>query len=184
MAQVAPTLIPQLCFVLGGTRSGKSRFAQNLALSLSDRPVYLATSQAFDADHRERIARHQLDRGSEWETIEEPVALSKIPCRQRVVVVDCVTLWLTNYFLQERDVDHCLEQAIAELDRMLQLPNRYIVVSNEVGQSLHAPTDTGRKFTDLQGFMNQALAARAKEVVLMVAGVPLYVKGRPGDESV
>lgn len=167
-----------LTFVLGGARSGKSRYATELAKRLSPRPVYVATSRVWDDDHRRRIERHQRDRGPEWRLIEEPKHLSRVAIEGEVVVIDCVTLWLTNFFVDDgHDVERTLAVAGDEFERMLQRDNHYIVVSNELGQGLHAPTELGRKFTDLQGFMNQKIAARADRVVLMVAGIPLFVKG-------
>ena len=171
-----------LTFVLGGARSGKSRYAQSLALGLTRSPVYVATSRTWDADHAERIARHRRDRGPEWRTIECEVEIGALEVAGEVVVVDCVTLWLTNLLHDNAaDVEACLTRARSEIDQLMTRGARLIVVSNELGQSLHAPTELGRKFTDLQGLVNQHIAARADAVVLMVAGIPLYVKGRePG----
>ncbi len=164
--------------IIGGTRSGKSRYAQRLARELSDRPVYLATSRHWDDDHRARIERHKAERGSEWRTIEEEKRLALPELQGQVVVVDCITMWLTNHFF---DHGSCLQTSIeyanAELERALLLPIEWIFVSNEVGMSLHAPTELGRKFADLQGFVNQHIAARADAVCLMVAGISHYVKG-------
>lgn len=163
--------------VIGGARSGKSRYAQRLALGLSTNPIYLATSRIWDEDHRARIERHRLDRGPEWTTIEEPLRLSEQPVTDRVVVVDCVTLFLTNVFAEHGyELEPTLAHATRELERTLERSATWIFVSNEVGQSLHAPTEAGRKFTDLQGFVNQFLAERCQRVVLMVAGLPLEVK--------
>lgn len=168
-----------LTFIIGGARSGKSRYAASLAKRLSPRPVYVATSRPWDDDHQQRILRHQRDRGPEWRTVEEPKFISQVELTREVVVVDCVTLWLTNFFIDEKqDVDACLAAAEAELTSTLERDNHYIIVSNELGQGLHAETATGRKFTDLQGLMNQRIAARAERVALMVAGIPLYVKGQ------
>jgi adenosylcobinamide kinase / adenosylcobinamide-phosphate guanylyltransferase len=166
-------------FVLGGARSGKSRYAQSLALRMTRRPVYVATSRVWDADHAERIERHRRERGPEWRTIECEKALGSLEIAGEVAVIDCVTLWLSNLFHDRAaDVEACFEQARAELEGLLlRGAARLIVVSNEIGQSLHAPTEVGRKFTDLQGLVNQHIAARADDVVLMVAGIPWYVKG-------
>jgi len=165
--------------VIGGARSGKSRYAQRRALSLGAEPVYLATSRVWDEDHRARIERHRRDRGPEWTTIEEPLRLSRVPVSGRIVVVDCITLWLTNVFAEQGyDPELALSQATAELTETLKLPATWIFVSNEVGQGVHPPTEIGRKFADLQGLTNQFLAERCRRVVLMVAGVPLEVKNR------
>ncbi|MEY4550028.1 MAG: hypothetical protein RL685_6223, partial [Pseudomonadota bacterium] len=98
-----------ITLVLGGTRSGKSRHAQQLARALSERPLYVATSRIWDADHAERIARHQRDRGAEWRTVECEIDLDQLPLDDEVAVIDCVTLWLTNLFMDEgSDLDRCL----------------------------------------------------------------------------
>lgn len=166
-------------FLLGGARSGKSRYAQSLALGMTARPLYVATSRVWDADHAERIARHRRERGPEWRTIECDTALGSLPLEGEVAVIDCVTLWLSNLFHDNgAHVDACRELARVEVDQLMQHEARLIIVSNEVGQSLHAPTEVGRKFTDLQGLVNQDIAARADNVALMVAGIPLYVKGQ------
>jgi len=166
-------------FVLGGARSGKSRYAQALALGMTARPLYVATSRVWDADHAERIARHRRERGPEWRTVECETALGSLALEGEVAVIDCVTLWLSNLFHDSgTHADACLELARVELDQLLGQGARLIIVSNEVGQSLHAPTEIGRKFTDLQGLVNQHIAARADNVALMVAGIPLYVKGQ------
>ncbi|HEY6561490.1 MAG TPA: bifunctional adenosylcobinamide kinase/adenosylcobinamide-phosphate guanylyltransferase [Polyangiaceae bacterium] len=169
-----------ITLVLGGVRSGKSRFAQELARKLSPSPVYLATSRTWDDDHRARIARHVQDRGEEWTTLEVEKQLSSVTLQERVIVVDCVTLWLANWFSDSgSNADVALEQAKHELDKTIDsTTNTWIFVSNEIGQGVHAETVSGRKFTDLQGFLNQHIASVADTVVLMVAGIPLPVKGR------
>lgn len=171
-----------LTLVLGGARSGKSRYAQAQALALSPRPLYVATSRVWDADHAERIARHRRDRGPEWRTIECELELGALELTGEVAVIDCVTLWLSNFFSQlGADVDGCLERARAQIDQLALKPATLLVVSNELGQGVHAPTEVGRKFTDLQGLVNQHIAARAENVAWMVAGIPCYVKGKaPG----
>jgi adenosylcobinamide kinase / adenosylcobinamide-phosphate guanylyltransferase len=163
--------------ILGGARSGKSRYAEQLAKTMSRQPVYLATSRAWDEDHQARIRRHQRDRGPEWITVEAELRLSATGLQDKVVVVDCVTLWLTNFFVDHKlDPETSLSAAQEELDRTLLMSNEWIFVSNEIGQGLHATTESGRKFTDIQGLFNQYLAARANRVVLMVAGIPLTIK--------
>lgn len=165
--------------IIGGARSGKSRYAGRLARDLTDRPVYLATSRPWDDEHRARIDRHIRDRGPEWRTIEEPERLGSTGLANEVVVVDCVTLWLANFFAdRDQDVERCFAEARAELDRALEQSNTWIFVSNELGQGIHATTRAGRRFVDLQGFTNQYLAERASTVVLMVAGIAHPVKGR------
>ncbi|MFI5302271.1 MAG: bifunctional adenosylcobinamide kinase/adenosylcobinamide-phosphate guanylyltransferase [Polyangiales bacterium] len=164
--------------VLGGARSGKSRHAQQAALALTDAPVYVATSRRWDDDHAARIERHKSDRGIEWTTIEDERTLAHVTLKGRVVVIDCLTLWLTNLFLdQQQHVDAVREAARAEIDRVAAIDATWILVSNEIGLAPHAMTESGRKFVDLQGFVNQDVAARASTVTLMVAGLPLHVRG-------
>lgn len=164
--------------VLGGARSGKSRYAQRVAGELSPAPVMVATSKAYDDDHAARIARHKADRGPEWTTIEERKAIARPELAGRVVVVDCATLWLTNFFADAGWKPEPAHEAVREeLDRVLSVDATWIFVSNELGMAPHAPTELGRKFVDEQGFLNQAIAARADAVTLMVAGLPLAVKG-------
>lgn len=167
--------------VLGGARSGKSRHAQALARALSQQPVYVATSRVWDDDHAARIERHRRERGPEWRTIECELELAELGAELagQVAVIDCVTLWLSNYFADLGvDVERCLMHARAQIDALTQIDATLVIVSNELGQGLHAPTELGRKFTDLSGLVNQHIAARADNVAWMVAGIPLYVKGR------
>jgi len=167
-----------LHFITGGQRSGKSSFAQKLALERSSNPVYLATARIWDDDFRQRVERHQNDRGPEWNNIEEPLNISTCDVAGRVVVLDCITLWLTNLFFdhQDKSVDEVLELAKSEFDRLIQQDVTLIVISNEIGLGGHAESAVARRFTDLQGWMNQHIAARADEAILMVAGLPLRLK--------
>ncbi len=125
-------------FITGGQRSGKSCYAQKLALELSDNPVYMATSRIWDEGHKERIKRHQADRGGEWSNIEEEKELSKHNLSGRIVLIDCVTLWLTNYFFDnDSDIDKSLDEAKDEFMKLLELVTHYIIVSNERGKGGH-----------------------------------------------
>lgn len=164
-------------YITGGQRSGKSNYAQNLALQLTDHPIYLATSRIWDADHKKRIERHQSDRDTRWTNLEEEKYVSKHVLHQRVVVLDCVTLWLTNFFSDNQyDVEKSLEEAKAEFDQFIQQDFTLIIISNELGMGLHADTESGRKFTDLQGWMNQYIAQKAHHAILMVSGLPVTIK--------
>ncbi len=166
-----------LYYISGGQRSGKSRYAQDLALQLSPNPVYLATSRPWDDDHRPRIARHVADRDARWTTLEEEKHLSRLDLTGRTVVLDCVTLWATNFFTDaDYDVDLALLQAKEEFDKLRQQDCTLLVISNELGMGLHAPTEAGRKFTDLQGWLNQHIAGQANRAIFMVSGLPLVVK--------
>jgi adenosylcobinamide kinase / adenosylcobinamide-phosphate guanylyltransferase len=165
--------------ILGGARSGKSRYAQELARQLSARPWYVATSRVWDEDHRARIERHRRERGSDFHTVEAELELAALPLDGQVAVIDCVTLWLSNFVHDSNaDFEGCRARAERQVDALLAKPgSTLLVVSNELGMSLHAPTELGRKFADLQGLVNQYIARRAAAVVLMVAGIPHYVKG-------
>lgn len=146
--------------------------------TMSPRPVYLATSRRWDEEHCARIDRHRADRGPEWITVEEPLQLSQVTSEHPVIVVDCVTLWLTNVFEGTGyELDRALAMARTEIDRCLAQTKTWIWVSNELGQGVHAATEAARRFVDLQGFINQYLAAKADTVTLLVAGIPLVVKG-------
>jgi adenosylcobinamide kinase/adenosylcobinamide-phosphate guanylyltransferase len=167
-----------IALVLGGARSGKSAYAQRSAASLAPSPIMLATSRTWDDDHAARIARHRADRGPEWTTLEEETDLARPELAGRVVVVDCVTMWLTNLFADARwNPEIALVEARTRLDRAFDVDATWIFVSNELGMAPHATTETARKFVDVQGFVNQHIAARADRVILMVAGLPLVVKG-------
>jgi adenosylcobinamide kinase/adenosylcobinamide-phosphate guanylyltransferase len=165
--------------ITGGERSGKSSYAQNLALKLSDTPIYVATARKWDDDFQTRIDRHQKERDERWTNIEKEKHLSEIDFSGKVALIDCVTLWLTNFFTDNKyEVDLSLEEAKKEFVAIANQNNAtIIIVTNEIGMGVHAETHIGRKFTELQGWMNQFLASKADEVVLMVSGIPLKIKG-------
>jgi adenosylcobinamide kinase/adenosylcobinamide-phosphate guanylyltransferase len=166
----------KIIFITGGQRSGKSSFAQNRALELTGNPVYLATSRIWDEDFKNRVNRHKNDRSDVWTNIEEEKEISKHDLSGKVVVLDCITLWLTNFFSDtEYDLDKSLDQAKKEWNRFIDQEATILVVSNEIGMGLHSETEGGRKFTDLQGWMNQYIAKKADEVFLMVSGIPLQI---------
>lgn len=165
--------------ITGGERSGKSSYAQNLALQLSNSPIYVATARKWDSDFQNRIDRHQLERDERWTNIEKEKHLSEINFSGKVALIDCVTLWLTNFFVDNKnDVTLSLEEAKKEFLSIANQENAtLIIVTNEIGMGVHAATEIGRKFTELQGWMNQFLASNADEVVLMVSGIPVKIKG-------
>lgn len=166
----------RIILITGGQRSGKSQQAEQLALSLSDHPVYLATAHIWDDEFRERVKRHQERRGSQWTNIEEEKFLSRHDLTGRVVVIDCVTLWLTNFFFETSDVAQTLEAAKEEFNRFTAPDATYIFVTNEIGSGGVSENVIQRKFTDLEGWMNQYIAQQADEVVLMVSGIPVKIK--------
>lgn len=168
---------PGLVFITGGARSGKSRYAQQLALQLSNTPVYLATARHWDDDFEKRIQRHQAERDERWTSIEEEKNISGLSLSGKVVVMDCVTLWLTNFFTDTQyDIDASLQQCKAEIDKLDTTTNTFIIISNEIGMGMHADSEIGRKFTDLQGWMNQYIAQQASKVIFMVSGIPMIIK--------
>jgi adenosylcobinamide kinase/adenosylcobinamide-phosphate guanylyltransferase len=166
----------KIILITGGQRSGKSGEAERLALSLAPDPVYLATAHVWDEEFRERVRRHQARRGPQWTNIEEEKYLSRHDVSGRVVVIDCVTLWLTNFFFEASEVDHTLETVKAEFDRFTAQEATFIFVTNEIGSGGVSENDIQRKFTDLEGWMNQYIAQQADEVILMVSGIPVKIK--------
>ncbi len=172
-------LLQMIYLITGGERSGKSSYAQNLALQLSNTPMYVATARKWDDDFQNRIDRHQKERDERWTNIEKEKYLSEIDFSGKTALIDCVTLWLTNFFVDTKnDVSLSLEEAKTEFKKIALQPNtNLIIVTNEIGMGVHADTHIGRKFTELQGWMNQFLASNADEVVLMVSGIPVKIKG-------
>ncbi len=167
----------EIILITGGQRSGKSNYAQQTALSLSENPVYLATSRIWDEEHQKRIERHKADRGTEWTNIEEEKQLSNHRLENRVVLVDCVTLWATNFFFDNNsDVDLSLAMIKEEFDKLILQEAQFIFVSNEIGLGGTSENKAQRLFMDLQGWINQYIASKANKVYLMVSGIPLQVK--------
>ena len=168
--------IPPLTLVLGGARSGKSRHAERLVEATPGPWTYIATAQAFDAEMRERIALHRDRRGTGWRTVDAPLdlaaAISAAP-PGGAVLVDCLTLWLTNVMLADRDV-------AAESKRLITAcraaPGPLVLVGNEVGLGIVPDNALARRFRDAAGRLHQDLAAAADRVVFMVAGLPMQVK--------
>ncbi len=172
----------RVMLVTGGQRSGKSSYAERLALGLDPNPVYVATARVMDDEFRRRVAAHRERRGSEWTTVEEEMYLSRHDFSSRVVLVDCVTLWATNFFLSRNDgdgipdVDGPLGEIKAEFDRLTAQDATFIFVTNEIGSGGVSGNALQRGFTDMQGWMNQYVASRAERVTLMVSGIPVRIK--------
>ena len=168
--------LPQLTLVLGGARSGKSRHAEALIEALPAPWSYIATAQAYDDEMRQRIAEHRARRPSGWETFDAPLALAEAIEAQpagRPILVDCLTLWLTNLILAERDTAAARETLLAACERA---SGPVVLVGNEVGLGIVPENALARRFRDEAGRLHQALAARAGHVVFMVAGLPMQVK--------
>jgi adenosylcobinamide kinase / adenosylcobinamide-phosphate guanylyltransferase len=174
--------VAKLSLVLGGARSGKSRYAEGLIASLPPpwQPPwnYLATAEPGDAEMSARIAAHRARRGAAWATIETPrdLAGSLRSSQAGPVLIDCLTLWLSNLMLADADIDTEITRFEQTLDAV-KAP--VVMVANEVGYGLVPDYPLGRRFRDLQGVLNQRIAARADRVVLVVAGLPLVLKGTP-----
>jgi len=168
--------LAKVTLVLGGARSGKSRYAESLMAVLQPPWVYVATAEAGDAEMAERIAAHRARRGPNWHTIEALANLDRVLAdhRSEPVLVDCLTLWLSKLLLD----DSALEDEMVRVEKSLLLATvPKVLVSNEVGAGIVPEHPLGRRFRDLQGILNQRVAALADCVVLMVAGLPLVVKG-------
>jgi adenosylcobinamide kinase/adenosylcobinamide-phosphate guanylyltransferase len=166
--------------VLGGARSGKSRYALTLAENAAPERLMIATAEALDEEMAARIARHRAERGAGWTTLEVPRDLAAALRREaragRPIVVDCVTLWLSNVLLAGGDVEAAISE-IAELATAITGPA--IFVSNEVGGGVTPPSELGRAFQDWQGRANQALASACDAAVVLVAGLPRLLKPAP-----
>src|SRR6185437_6301697 len=166
-----------MIFITGGARSGKSRYAQERALQFSGNPVYVATARIWDEEFRNRVDRHRQDRDERWTLLEEEKYIGGLSLDGKTAVIDCVTLWINNFYSDLRyDAEACLEACRQEVDRLLQQEARIIIISNEIGMGMHADTEAGRKFTELQGWVNQYITGRADEVIFMISGIPLTVK--------
>ena len=168
--------VPKLTLVIGGARSGKSRYAEALIAAQLPPWTYVATAEAGDHEMIARIRTHRKRRGAHWRTVEAPRDLQAALATGAggPVLVDCLTLWLSNLMLAEMDV----EQEIEKLEAALTAAAAPVVlVANEVGLGIVPEFPLGRRFRDMQGMLNQRMAARADRVVLMVAGLPLAVKG-------
>jgi adenosylcobinamide kinase/adenosylcobinamide-phosphate guanylyltransferase len=173
----APTPLSPVTLVLGGARSGKSRYAERLVEDAATCGTYCATAEAGDAEMAERIAVHRARRGPCWHTVETPIALSRAiateASRKRPLLIDCLTLWLSNVLLAGQLPD---EEARALCNALREAAGPVVLVSNEVGMGLVPETPLGRRFRDAAGRLNQDVAALADRVVFVAAGLPLVLK--------
>lgn len=168
----------KITFVIGGARSGKSSFALNRASELPGEKVYIATAQAFDAEMSDRIARHKEERNSDWDTVEEPLGIAEtikgMSDNYKVIVIDCLTLWLSNLLLADKEIEREIDAFISSLFTLHS--SRVFIVSNEVGMGIVPENELARRFRDLSGQLNQKMAAAADEVYLVAAGIPVKIK--------
>lgn len=166
--------------ILGGARSGKSRLAEQLAVASGLPVTYIATSEPLDGEMNERVRLHRERRPSDWGLIEEPLALARVLRAEadagRCLLVDCLTLWLTNLLMLD-DQQRLAEERDALLDCLASLPGALILVSNETGLGVVPMGELTRRYVDLSGWLHQAVAERCERVVLTVAGLPLMLKG-------
>lgn len=165
-----------LTLILGGARSGKSRHAQTLAENSGHPPTMIATAQAFDAEMQDRITRHRSERGETWRTIEAPIDLAAAIAQVQTpatVVIDCLTLWVTNLLMADHDIPAA---STALLTACKTSPNPIIMVTNETGFGIVPPDPLSRRFRDEAGRLHQLIAAAADDVTLVVAGLPLAIK--------
>jgi len=174
--------VSKIILITGGARSGKSRFAEELAQKKSDSVVYLATAEALDDEMRKRIYHHQARRPKSWKTVEEPIeifqAVKNLNGSAHVILLDCLTLWISNLIHQNSEGVECraIDMLEASFLKIKNSGQTLILVSNEVGMGLISENALGRLFTDLTGRINQFVSREADEVYFMVSGIPLKVK--------
>lgn len=177
MSGAASELVGTHVLVMGGQRSGKSRFAEDLVKKSGKRPVYIATATAGDQEMAERIARHRARRGDEWIVVEEPLELAAMiegaAGEDMAILVDCLSLWLANLMEAGRPVDEESETLVGALGRST---TPVVIVSNEVGSGIIPANALARRYTDALGTLNQQVASAVGRVVFMAAGLPLVVK--------
>ena len=170
----------KLIFVTGGARSGKSRFAVNLAKQLASKVTFVATAIPKDEEMRERIRQHQKDRPAHWRLVEEgknlSLVLSQLDASCELVVIDCLSFLISNLLLDNKEEDNIIKQVREIAGKVIHLRPTFIVVSNEVGYGVVPPTRLGRRFRDICGRANQIIAEQAQEVYFMISGIPLRIK--------
>jgi adenosylcobinamide kinase/adenosylcobinamide-phosphate guanylyltransferase len=171
-----------MIFITGGCRSGKSRFALDYANQHFSKKLYLATCEALDEEMVQRIEHHKKMRGPEWQTVEEPLEIiNKI--RQygnevEVILLDCITLWLSNLLMRRMDDVEIMDEVSRFIDTIKQTPVSLIIVSNEVGMGIVPADPLSRRFRDLSGLANQKIVEVAETVIFMVSGIPFFLKGK------
>lgn len=172
----------RVILITGGCRSGKSRFALDYANRHYLKKVYLATCEPLDEEMVRRIELHRKARGQEWQTIEEPIAVvdrvRQLGEKDQVILVDCITLWLSNLLMRWEDEAKIMKEVEQFLETVHKHPSSFIFVSNEVGMGIVPVEPIARRFRDLAGTVNQRIGEVADTVVLMVSGIPLFLKGK------
>ncbi|WP_028470229.1 bifunctional adenosylcobinamide kinase/adenosylcobinamide-phosphate guanylyltransferase [Neptunomonas japonica] len=164
-------------FIIGGARSGKSSYAESLAKNSGSDVIYIATAQAYDDEMQERIQQHKHQRPSQWSTFEEPIEISDVinnkSSSTNCLLIDCLTLWVTNLLCENKSIDDCKQQLI---DALSNAKGDIILVSNETGMGVVPMGKLTRRYCDEAGWLHQEIAALADQVVLMVAGIPVIIK--------
>jgi len=177
-----PGKVEGLIFITGGCRSGKSQFALDYANRHFHKKLYLATCEALDEEMAKRIEDHQKRRGLDWQTVEEPIKIAEA-MRQHgnnteVILLDCITLWLSNLLMRQKSDHEIMDKVTRLIDTVRQGQTSLILVSNEVGMGIVPVEPSGRRFRDLAGMANQKIAEVAQTVVFMVSGIPIFLKGK------
>ena len=167
--------------VIGGAKSGKSSISMEICDGLDRKKIFLATAQALDNEMRERIERHKEERGGDWITVEEPMEIvdkiSEFDSEETIILLDCLTLWISNLFMEYGDADEFINSAIDEFIECLgNIKGIVVVVTNEVGMGIVPDNELSRKYRDVAGSANQKIADIAKKVVAVMAGIPLVLK--------
>lgn len=166
-----------ITLITGGQRSGKSAFAEQLTLQRCANPGYIATAQVFDEEMRQRVAAHQARRGPMWTNFETPLTPGDLKITNDTVLLDCLTMWASNIlFAENEDLQAALQRFTTEWQKLISLPINIIAVTNEIGLGGVSANALQRKFTDLQGSINQLVASQANEVYMLISGIPLRIK--------
>lgn len=172
----------RVIFITGGCRSGKSRFALDYANHNYSKKLYLATCEVLDEEMAHRVEHHKKIRGPEWQTVEEPIEIvekiEKYREEVEVILLDCVTLWLSNLLMRKRDDLEILDEVSRLIETIRQSHTSIILVTNEVGMGIVPADPLGRRFRDLSGMINQKIALMADTVIFMVSGIPIFLKGQ------
>jgi len=171
-----------MILITGGCRSGKSRFALDYANQHFSKKLCLATCEALDEEMAQRIAHHKKTRSPEWQTIEEPVRvvdkIRQYGAETDVILLDCITLWLSNLLMRQKDDSEIMEEVSTLMDTIKEEQTSLILVSNEVGMGIVPADPLSRRFRDLSGMANQRIAEAADTVIFMVSGIPIFLKGK------
>ncbi|MCD6152401.1 MAG: bifunctional adenosylcobinamide kinase/adenosylcobinamide-phosphate guanylyltransferase [Syntrophobacterales bacterium] len=170
-----------IIFVTGGARSGKSDFAQDMAEKIEGKRVFVATAQAFDEEMAERIQKHQENRGTRWDALEEPInlggAIRSILGQYKTILVDCLTVWMSNLLLEYQDQNERISEIVDDFfSGLSESDETIIVVSNEVGMGIVPDNKLARDYRDQLGFLNQRMARRADDVYVLFSGIPVKIK--------